>query len=93
MCPLQLPHREVGVSVKAEKNAGRSLRIADDEAREGLAVRSLVTHAAGLDGISVKTGRLEEDTLLGSPKKSQRTEQQREHNEGNDHMRTLRGFQ
>jgi hypothetical protein len=79
--------------VKAEKDGGGSLRITDDEAREKLTVRSLVAHAAGLDGSSVKTGRLEEDSLLGSPKKSDRAEQQREHNEGNDHMGALRGFQ
>ena len=38
MGPVQLPHREIGVSVKAEKDAGRSLRIADDETREELTV-------------------------------------------------------
>jgi hypothetical protein len=79
--------------VKAEKNAARSLRITDDEAREGLAVRSSVARAAGLDGLLVKTRRLKEDPFLGLPKKSQQAEQQCERNEGGNHMRILRGFQ
>ena len=79
--------------MKAEKDAGRSLRIADDETREELAIRSPVAHAASLDGVFVKTRRLEQDPFLGLPKKSQQAEQQRECNEGGNHMRVLRGFQ
>jgi len=79
--------------VKGEKNARCSLRIADDETREQLAIRSEVAHATGLEGFLVKTRRLEEDPFLGLPKKSQQTEKQRERNEGGNHMRTLRGFQ
>jgi hypothetical protein len=38
MGPVQLPHREIGVSVKAEKNPGHSLRIANDETGKELTV-------------------------------------------------------
>ena len=91
--PFQLPHCQIGVSVKTEKDAGRSLRIADDKTREGLAVGSAIGRTACLDGIFVKTWGLEEDAFLGLPKQSQQAEEQRECNEGGNHMRTLRGFQ
>jgi hypothetical protein len=64
--------------VKAEKDAGGSLRIANNKAREKLAIRSPIAYAASLDGVFVKTRRLEEDPFLGLPKKSQQAEQQRE---------------
>ena len=79
--------------MKAEKNAGRSLRIADDKTREGLAIRSTVARAAGLHGSFVKTRRLKEYSFLGLPKKSQESDEQGEYNEGGNHTRTLRGFQ
>jgi hypothetical protein len=79
--------------VEAEKNAGRTLRVANDETREELAIRSAVTHATGLDRIFVKTRRLKEDSFLGLPENSQQAEQQSECNEGGDHLRRLRGFQ
>lgn len=79
--------------MKAEKDAGRSLRIADDETCKMLAIRSAVARAAGLHGSFVKTRRLKEYPLLGLPKKSQESEQQREHNESGNHMRMPRGFQ
>jgi hypothetical protein len=41
----------------------------------------------------VKTRGLEEYSLLRSPKKSQKSEQEREYKEGGNHMRRLRGFQ
>jgi hypothetical protein len=93
MRPFYLPHCEIRISVKAEKNAGCSLRIADDKTREQLAIRSAVTRAAGLHGSFVKTRRLKEYSLLGLPKKRQESDQQREYNEGGNHTRTLRGFQ
>src|ERR1700694_3176313 len=37
--PFQLPHCEVSISVKTEKDAGCRLRITDDEAREWLGRR------------------------------------------------------
>src|ERR1700674_246276 len=92
-CPFQLPHCQVGVSVKAEKDAGCSLWITDDETREKLTVRSAVARATGLDRVFVKTRWLKENPLLGLPKKSHQAEQQREHKEGGNHMRALRGFQ
>src|SRR6266513_1345439 len=40
MGPLQLPHRQICISVEAEKNAGRTPRVANDETREELAIGS-----------------------------------------------------
>jgi hypothetical protein len=79
--------------MKAQKNAGRSLGIAYDETREGLAIRSVVIRAASLHGVFVETRRLEEDLFLGLPEKTHQAEQQPERNKGGNHMRTLRGFQ
>jgi len=79
--------------VKAEKDSGRSLGVADYETCEELAIRSAVASAADLHGVFMKTRRLEEYPLLGLPKKSQQSEQQRDRNEGDNHVRTLRGFQ
>ena len=93
LCPVHLPHREIGVPVKAEKNTGLSPRIADDETGEELTVRGPVAHPARLDRVSVKPRWLKENSLLRSPKKSQHGEQQREHNRCGNHMRALRGFQ
>src|SRR6476469_1378102 len=76
--PFCLPHREVGISVKAEKNTERSSRIADNKAREELAIRSVVMHTACLAGNFMETGRLEEDLLLRLPEKRQQAEQQPE---------------
>jgi hypothetical protein len=71
--------------VKAEKDAGCSLRITDNEARELLAIRSAVARAASLRGSFVKPRGLKEYPLLGLPKKGQESEQQREHNESANH--------
>jgi hypothetical protein len=79
--------------VKAEENARRGLRIADDETRERLTIRSAVARAADIRGVFVETGRLEENPFLGLPEKSYQAEQQPERNEGRNHVRTLRGFQ
>jgi hypothetical protein len=56
--------------VKAEKDAGISAWIADDKTRKKLTVRGEIAHSSKLHGLPVEPRRLEEDLLLGSPKKS-----------------------
>ena len=92
-CPIQLADGKVCVSVKTEQRSWSGIGISHDEAPEMLAICGLIVHAAGFLGISVKSRRLEENPLLGPPKKSYRTEDQRDYEKRRRHVGRFRGFQ
>src|SRR5687768_5004148 len=66
-CPIELPNREIGVSVEAEENAGSGTRISDEISRERLSVRRLVFDALRLASRIRERRRLEKDSLLPPP--------------------------
>ena len=92
-CPVQLPHCEIGIAMKAKENPGSRSRIPDDESNQPLSIRRFVIHAPGFDRSFMKSRWLKENSLLGPPDQQEEAGQQPKNQERANHVRTSRGFQ
>ena len=93
MRPVQLPHSEIGIAVKAEENPGSRSWISDDESSQPLSICGLVIHATGLDRSFIQSRWLKENSLLGPPDQHEKPNQQPKNQERANHVSTSRGFQ
>ena len=91
--PVELPHGEIGVAMKAEENSRSGSRISDDEPNQSLSIRSLVVHASGFNRRLMQAGWLKENSLLGPPDQQEEPAQQPKNQERANHASTSRGFQ
>ena len=66
-CPIQLPDREIGVSVEGEQHSGRLTWIANHETDQWLTVDCFVRNPAAKGRFTKEWRRLEQYPLLSVP--------------------------
>jgi len=69
--PIELPYREVGVSMEAKENARCAFGIADQEAGKPLAIYRVVRNPPGFWHLFQESRWLKQDSLLRLPEQNQ----------------------
>jgi hypothetical protein len=90
--PLELPHREIRITVKAHENTGRSRWLADEISNKRLTVLSAIFNSAEQGWPFMHPRRLKQNSFLPEPDEQDKNSQQNKDCQRRNHGTGLRGF-